>query len=56
MFTNIHLIRITSDHKLFDAKSDEKSTYLYREGLVITPETWWTITPESMGTITPITP
>ena len=25
-------------------------------GVVITPETWWTITPESMGTITPITP
>ena len=27
-----------------------------QEGVVITPETWWTITPESMGTITPITP
>ena len=25
-------------------------------GVVITPETVWTITPESLGTITPITP
>ena len=31
----------------------KKHTYLYSEGVVITPETWWTITPESMGTITP---
>ena len=37
----------------FNLETAEKST---TGGVVITPETWWTLTPESMGTITPITP
>ena len=43
------MIHVTS----FNLETAEKLT---TGGVIITPETWWTLTPESMGTKTPITP